>query len=72
VLLNTEAFSFYTSLYDFSAMIPWMKENGRIVCQEHGCVMTMMIVLMEKMNMPVHVTGKAYIIMGSDMPQLQE
>jgi hypothetical protein len=27
---------------------------------------------MEKMNMPVHVTGKAYIIMGSDMPQLQE
>jgi hypothetical protein len=47
-----------------------MKENGHIAFQKHGCVTTMMIALTEKMNMPVHVTGKAYIIMGSDMLQL--
>jgi hypothetical protein len=51
-------------------MIPWMKESGQIVFQEHGCVTTIMIALMEKMNMTVHVTGKAYIIMGSDMLQV--
>lgn len=62
--------SFDTYFYDFSAMIPWMKEIGHIVFQEHGCVMPTMIALMEKMNMTVHVTGRAYIIMGSDMLQL--
>jgi hypothetical protein len=47
-----------------------MKENGLNVFHEHGCVMIMMIALMEKMNMPVHVARKANIIMDGDMLQL--
>jgi uncharacterized protein YabE (DUF348 family) len=53
-------------------MIPWMKENGFSVYQEHGCVMSMKPAIMEKMNMPVDVARQVYIIMGGDMFQLWE
>jgi len=65
-LLNKETVC-YSSVYDFSAMIPWLKENGRIVCQKHGCVMTMMTALMEKMNMSVRVSGKGHTATCSDI-----
>jgi len=64
VLLNKETF-YCTSFYDFSAMILWPMENGRIVCQKYGCVMTMTTALMEKMN--IRVSGKGHTATCSDI-----
>ena len=66
MLLNNEKVCF-SSVYDFSAMIPWLKENGRIVCPKYGCVMIMTTALMEKMNIPVHVSGKGCTATYSDI-----
>lgn len=66
MLLNKETVC-YSSVYDFSAMIPWLKENGHIVCQKYGCVMTMMTALMEKMNISVRVSGKGHTATCSDI-----
>jgi hypothetical protein len=66
VLLNKGTVC-YISVYDFSAMIPWLKENGHTVFQKHGCVMTMMTALMEKMNISVHASGKGHTVTGSDI-----
>jgi hypothetical protein len=65
VLLNKETVC-YISVSGFSAMIPWLKENGHFVSQKHGCVMTMMTALMEKMNISVHASGKEHTATGSD------